>query len=327
MEPRIGVGGHLWTLGPAARSLVLPPATSAHERFEVAVEDPQAGRFALTGRLHAPPGASRLVIALHGLGGSCDGSYARTFARAAAESGYACLRLNLRGADHEAPDFYHAGLTSDLDAVLAAKDLARFSSIYLVGFSVGGHVALRWAAERAPGGGGPAMDRRVGGLVAVCAPLDLDRGSAALDSRSNVIYRSFILSGLRTFADAVERLRPPAIAAPRAARQAIRTMREWDRALVAPRWGFSSAEDYYERASVAPLLSRLTLPTWIVVSENDPMVPPWTVRHALAGASSAVEVTWTPRGGHVGMPAGVDLGRRGRRGRDEQILGWIGERA
>lgn len=316
---RTSLSGKFWTVAPAALAYFRPPGVPPFEPFRLEVEDPTVGRIALTGALHAPPAARTLVVALHGLGGSAESSYMRQFATAAIGAGYACLRLNHRGAEHAAQDYYHAGLTVDLESVLAAEELARFERVGVVGFSLGGHVALRYAAER-PG----RTDPRLATVAAVCAPLDLDRGATALDAPSSWLYRRYVLPGLQQHVDAVERLRP--VPCDRRRRARVRGIREWDDLVVAPRWGFASAEDYYARASVAPILDRIRLPAWIIESENDPMVPLWTLREALARTSSSTEVTWTPRGGHVGMPADLDLGRPGRKGLHAQLLSWLGEK-
>jgi predicted alpha/beta-fold hydrolase len=69
--------------------------------------------------------------------------------------------------------------------------------------------------------------------------------------------------------------------------------------------GFSSAEDYYERASAGPLVERIRLPTLLVHAEDDPMVPADTVRAWLRAAPSNVEQAWTKTGGHVGWFGGL----------------------
>jgi hypothetical protein len=310
-----GLAGHLWTIGPGLVAQVRRPAVPPARDFRVELEDPVAGRLALTGRLHERAGARALLVVLHGLAGSCESPYARRFARRAVATGHACLRLNFRGADGGAADFYHAGLTADLDVVLEAPEVRAFERVFLVGFSLGGHTALRWAGER----GGT----RAAGIVAVCAPLDLDRGATALDGPGNGPYRYYLLRGLKDLADEVERMRPGALAAPRERRRRARGIREWDGLVVAPRWGFASAEDYYVRVSAGATLAGVRTPTWLVLSEQDPMVPADTVRPSLGGASAAIEVTWTRRGGHVGFPANLDLGRRAPRGLDAQLLAWI----
>jgi len=313
------LSGQLWTVGPAALALVRLPEVPPFEPFRLEVEDPTVGRLTLTGALHSPPATRTLLIALHGLGGSAESSYMRYFARSAVAAGHACLRLNHRGAERQASDYYHAGLTVDLESVLAARELAGFEQVGVVGFSLGGHVALRYAAER-PG----STDQRLAAIAAVCAPLDLDRGATALDAPGSWLYRQYLLPGLRSHLDAVEKLRP--VPCDRARRARVGGIREWDGLVVAPRWGFASAEEYYERASVAPILDRIRLPTWIIESENDPMVPVWTLESALSRVSPTTEVTWTPRGGHVGMPRDLDLGRPGPRGLHAQLLAWMREK-
>jgi predicted alpha/beta-fold hydrolase len=322
LTPPVRLSGHLWTVVPALRTRLAPPRVPDEERFEVGFEDPVGGALKLTGRLHAArgqAGARTLVVVVHGLAGSCDSSYVRRFVRAAAAAGFATLRLNLRGADGGTPDFYHAGLDADLATVLAAPRLAGFERIFLVGFSLGGHLVLRRAA------GDP--DPRVSGVAAVCAPLDLDRGATALDAPGNALYRVYLLDGLRRLADGIERRRPGFLAADRRRRGSVRTIRGWDDLVVAPRWGFDSAEDYYARASVAPRLGAVAVPTWLILAKNDPMVPRGVLEPVLGGVSATTEITWTARGGHVGFPGDLDLGRRGPRGLESQIVAWLLERA
>lgn len=316
MRSGTSLSGKFWTVAPAALSYLRPPGTPPHEPFRLTVEEPMVGRLVLSGALHAPASARTLLVALHGLGGSAESSYVRQFSTAAVAAGHACLRLNHRGAGGESSDYYHAGLTADLETVLAAEELRCFERVGVVGFSLGGHVALRYAAER-PG----TTDPRLVGVAAVCPPLDLEHGATALDAPSAWLYRRYLLPGLRSQLDAVERVRP--VPCGRERRAKVRGIREWDRLVVAPRWGFASAEDYYARASVAPILDRVRLPAWIIEAENDPMVPAWTLRGALERVSPTTEVTWTARGGHVGMPGDVDLGRRGPKGLHAQLLSWI----
>ncbi|MEO8277143.1 MAG: alpha/beta fold hydrolase [Thermoanaerobaculia bacterium] len=331
------LSGIFWTIRSGVVATFRPPAAPRGEPFTVEVVDRDVGALTLSGSLSLPqpvPGRREpplLIVGLHGLGGSAESAYLKRLAHAAVADGCAFLRLNFRGADasdRDTPDFYHAGLTSDLDAVLASPALAGFATRALVGFSIGGHLALRFIAERG------AVDR-LAAVVAVCAPLDLDAGATALDRRTAWLYRQYILPKLHRTVASVERFRSDQAAkAPSTGelssrepkRRRARGIREFDGRVVAPRFGFRSAEDYYAQVSVAPILDRIRTPTWIVEAENDPMVPAATVRPALARASRDVEVTWTARGGHVGMPADLDLGRPAAKGLEPQILDWLHEK-
>lgn len=322
MSPRAGaLAGHFWTVTPRLASWLTAPAAPADRPLRIPFVDPLRGELALTGRYAEPPGARAIVLVLHGLAGSAESPYARRLAARLHAAGYASLRLDFRGAGGEGADFYHAGLTDDLRTVLAAPEVARFGRVAIAGFSLGGHLALRWAGEE-----GARADPRVFGVIAVSSPLDLELGARALDAPGNALYRAYLLRGLRRHAERIERERPGTVHGSRAERLRVRTIRAWDALVVAPRWGFASAEDYYARASAAPLLHEVRMPAWVVHAEHDPMVPLWTVRDAHRRLPPAVEVTLTRRGGHVGMPGDLDLGRPGGRGLEAQVVDWLRER-
>lgn len=294
---------HVRTVGARLARALRPPAAPAWEEWSTTVEDPKMGAVRLTGRLTPAAGTRSVVLMVHGLGGCSESGYLVTAAWAAAEAGLASLRLNLRGSDRLGEDYYHAGLTADLRAALASPELDRFDTVYLLGYSMGGHLALRYGTETAEG-----VDSRVVGIAAVCAPLDLAATGRVLDRPAFWIYRRYLLANLVEIYREVAARRPVPIPVEEAAR--IRRFREWDDRVVAPRHGFESAEDYYRRASVGPRLGRLKVPTLLVSSEDDPMVPAQTVRPVLAkeGAAAAMEVRWVPGAGHIAFPDAVDLG-------------------
>lgn len=310
----MSVAGHLWTVSRvvARRQPPEPPDTRP---WSLSLDDPRMGTVRLTGRLTEPPGARALVVAIHGIAGCAASSYVVAAARAARQAGLACLRINLRGCDREGEDYYHAALGADLGAALASPEVAGYWEIHLLGYSLGGHVALTYATGK--------PDPRLAAVAAVCTPLDLDRASRHLDRRSSWPYRRYVLGRMKEIYAAVAARRPVPMPMPQAAR--ISTMRAWDEAVVAPRWGYAGAEDYYHRASVAPRLGRLPVPALLVMAEGDPMVPPKVVRPVLAEAP-AVEGRWVPRGGHVAFPEDLTLGMEAPPGLASQALAWLTSR-
>lgn len=84
--------------------------------------------------------------------------------------------------------------------------------------------------------------------------------------------------------------------------------REFDRLVIAPRWGFDSPEHYYAEVSIARYLDRLEIPTLLVHSLTDPMVPPWTWQGSLERANDRLVVRTAERGGHVAFPRLTNLG-------------------
>src|SRR5436190_15871230 len=229
----------------------------------------------------------------------------------------ASLRLSLRGADGLGEDYYHAGLIDDLTAALRCSDLARFERLYLLGYSLGGHVTLRLAAT--------ADSPRLAAVAAVCAPVDLRRTSEIIDRRlAAAPYRIYLLSALKVIYAAVAARR--AVPHPVELVQKIRRMRDWDDLVVAPRYGFDGALDYYARMSVGPLLGDLRVPTLMISTLHDPMVPAETVAPWLGRVPEALTVRWIDEGGHLGFPDDVDLGLAlagGGRSFENQILTWL----
>ncbi|HYH45236.1 MAG TPA: hypothetical protein VEG34_06075, partial [Thermoanaerobaculia bacterium] len=87
----------------------------------------------------------------------------------------------------------------------------------------------------------------------------------------------------------------------------LRTLREWDDRVVAPRHGFAGAADYYQRASVGPRLGELRLPALVLAAQGDPMIPAATLRPILDRPHPGLAVRWLDRGGHVAFPRRVAL--------------------
>jgi predicted alpha/beta-fold hydrolase len=309
---RAGLSGHGWTIGAWLRHAVRPSAAPASSPWAVVAEDPKVGPVRLTGRIRHEDSRS-LVVLVHGHGADIDAPYMLAGARAASAAGFSCLRINLRGADRNGDDFYHAGLTADLHATLSSEELARYEQVFVLGYSVGGHVTLRYATD------GP--DPRVTSVAAVSPPLDLDLSARAFDRSICEIYRHNVLAGLREIYENVARRRP--VPTPVAEVRRIRKIRVWDDKVVAPRYGFRDAEHFYRSVSVAPRLPEMPLRSLLVFTRNDPMVPASAVAASVERCGSKVVVKWVERGGHMAFPADVDLGCGGAVGLEGQIMSWF----
>ncbi len=311
--------GHLRTVSTVVRRTLFPVKPPASTTWSTTVDDPLVGRVALSGRLSCPANALDLAILVHGLGGSSDSGYMTSAARAADALGMASLRFNLRGADGRSGDFYHGGLTADLHAAVSALSTSGFERIFVLGFSLGGHVALRFATE--------VDEPSVAAVAAVCAPLDLAAGVDAIDRPPMAPYRAYVLRRLKANYESTARL--GRVPTPPRELQRVRTIREWDSLTVVPRFGFDDPDDYYAKASVGPVMDRLRRPALLLAAEDDPMIPPVAIRPALAAARDADAVTrfltlrWIERGGHLGFRRRLDLGLEGPPGMESQILLWL----
>ena len=282
------------------------------------MDDRLHGPIGLNGRLTRQD-PTRLLVLVHGLGGCTESLYMLRAARHAVHGlGLSCLRLNMRGSDRRGEDIYHAGLVADLHHVLTSPPLAGFEDVYVLGFSVGGHVVLRYATG--------ATDPRLRAVASVCSPLDLSATVEDFDRPANRIYRRYILTGLKELYGAVAARREVPISVDRIRR--VRFLREWDSLTVVPRFGFESVDDYYRQAGVYAHLHTLKVPALLVAAEGDPMVTSRSIRRGLERSRAHdLEVRWQPRGGHVGFPADLDLGLDARLGLDPQVQTWLLENA
>ncbi len=94
--------------------------------------------------------------------------------------------------------------------------------------------------------------------------------------------------------------------------------------VIAPRFGFADAWDYYRTVSVGPHLEHLEIPTLVVAAEEDPMVPVESLKVHVKGANSHLECHWSTSGGHLAFPRSLDLGVPAQRGLYPQVVGWLG---
>ena len=304
--------GHFWTLGPFLRHTLLPPRVPEWKRWETSLEDGVVGTLQLSGRLTRSPGSDTIVVIVHGLGGSATSYYAKKAALAAAHADLDSLRLNLRGADRDGGDYYHAGLTDDLSAALRSHALEGYDKILLLGYSLGGNMMLRYLADD--------PDPRVSAAAAVCTPIDLKPSARAIDLPRGRFYRRHVLNGLKEIYENVAARRD--VPVPVAEAKRIDTFELWDERIIAPRHGFASAEDYWEKTSACNVLGEIRTPTLFIAAERDPMVLIDTVRPWLQNATSVRRIV-TSHGGHVGFPQKVDLGLGSGGTVEDQVIRWM----
>jgi len=247
--------------------------------------------------LDSPPRATCLL--LHGLEGSAVSGYIAATAAAVARHGILPIALNFRSCGGELNrtlGSYHSGRTDDIVRTL---DWIRHRYPVLpqaaVGFSLGGNALLVHL------GGNPAAashHETLAAAAAISVPYELARCADALERGFGRLYTRYFLRSLKAKVEAKAKRFPGAIE--HRALEAT-TMRAFDDAFTAPVHGFAGAQDYYERCSAARFVSTVTVPTLLIQSVDDPLVPGDCLPHEAIAANHALELTRTRRGGHVGF--------------------------
>lgn len=285
-----------WLRGPHAQTIVsrLIPAPSLRgsaEAIDVPVAEGTKVRLLAT----RPASASRgTLLAIHGLGGSAESPYMRRTAALAASRGWTVVRMNLRncgGTEALASTLYNAGQSDDADAALHALEARAFPRPYaLVGFSLGGNIAMRYA-------GLSGDDCRADRVAAVNPPVDLTLCIASMERPANALYHAYFTRLLCAHLARIRRVR--AVPGPKATPRTIGGVRGFDEAFTAPDAGYASAADYYRGASAAPVLSGIRRPALIVSSKDDPFVPV-AMFDAHRAASAHLRFGHPAAGGHCG---------------------------
>ncbi|MGA7984480.1 MAG: alpha/beta hydrolase, partial [Burkholderiales bacterium] len=138
--------------------------------------------------------------------------------------------------------------------------------------------------------------------VAVSAPIDLVAAGFTLDRGVNrELYTRAFLATMKRKALAKLARFPGLYDAGRVAR--ARTLYEFDDLVTAPLHGFRGVRDYWTRASCAPWLEQVRVPTLLLNALNDPFLPAAALRAASRRAASDVVLEFPATGGHAGFPA------------------------
>jgi uncharacterized protein len=257
------------------------------------------------------------LLIVHGLEGSAESGYMRGTAEKAWQQGFNVVRLNQRncgGTEHWTPTLYNSGLSADLHSILMeliAED--RLPEIFAVGFSMGGNLALKMAAEF-----GAAPPKELGGVATLCPAMDLAACAAALERPGNFLYQNHFVRRLK------RRYRWKAKLFPRMysldGLDRVRTVREFDNIITAPHCGYLDAADYYACASARPLLGAISVSTLLLTAQDDPVVPFASFDDPAIAANPQLHLEAPRFGGHCSFIASVHRGMGGVRFWSEQRL-------
>lgn len=245
---------------------------------------------------HRPTAAPKgQIVCIHGLEGSANAGYIHSLAQAALQRGYGVHRMNLRtcgGTEHLCQTMYHSGLTGDTRKILeelAGRDLG---PLFLVGFSLGGNVALKLAGE-------VGETNLLTGVCAVSTPIDLAECVREIDRPANLIYSRRFVSRLKDRIRRKSRISSETYSAEDLAR--VKTIWQFDDKFTAPLFGFGTAATYYATQSASNYLHSIRAPTLAVVAKDDPLVPFRIYNHPAFASNPALELLATEHGGHLGF--------------------------
>lgn len=256
-----------------------------------------------------------VALMLPGLTGCYLSKYQVRIAAKLNQRGVRTFRVDHRGWGAGvglAKQFCHAGRSADLfEAAMYVTDLCPDSSVSIAGFSMGGNIALKMLGEFAND-----LPVTVSRAAIIGPPLDLAACSDSMESDfARRAYNRHFTKTLRRHLRR-HRLWPAEGMTP-----IPRTLRKFDAAFTAPRAGFISVDDYYKYSSANRVTSEIAIPTLILGSEDDPIVPAACLREA--SYSDQVTVHLTKRGGHLGFLGAASKRDPDRRWMDWRVVEWF----
>jgi predicted alpha/beta-fold hydrolase len=258
-----------------------------------------------------PPGrAAGEIVMVHGLEGSGEAGYMQSLSAIALRAGFAAHRFNMRtcgGTERLSQTLYHAGLTSDLVAVLREFRREGREPAFLVGFSLGANVVLKLAGEM----GEDALPL-VGGVCGVSAPLDLSACAHRIAEPDNRLYERRFVNRMRDRLCATGRYSIDDFAG-------LDTVIGIDQRITAPSFGFGDAENYYRTQSALRFLAGIRVPVLLIQAKDDTFIPFEIFGSEAVRSNSRIELLATEHGGHLGF-----IGRKPQRfWADQAIIDWI----
>ncbi len=283
--------GHLQTLWAAFfRRPPLPYLR--RERLET-----PDGDFFDIDRIPAVPGtqASRVAILSHGLEGHSRRGYMLATARALNLRGWDVVARNFRGCSGE-PNrklrLYHSGETDDLALTVRACEASGYTTIGLVGFSMGGNQTLKYTGEN-------VLPSSVGAAVGVSVPCDLEGAAQVLSLPSRALYMASFLRTLRDKLRLKKERFPDALDL--TGLESIRTFHEFDERFTAPMHGFRSALHYWRESGCINVLEAIRIPALLINALDDPFLSEGCYPERTAAANPALTLEMPRWGGHVGF--------------------------
>lgn len=289
-RPPFGLkNGHAATIFPVLFRRV-PPVS--YERTRLELDD---GDFLDLDWLKK--GNRRLVIIAHGLESDSQAHYVRGMALALAKRNYDALAWNCRGCSGEPNRLlrsYHSGVSEDLREVVKHALELGYEEIFLVGFSLGGNITLKFIGEE-----GEKIDPRVKAAVAISVPCDLTSSSLRLGKFANQIYMRRFMDGLCSKIRQKNEVFPENVDLN--GLRKMRTFGDFDERYTAPLNGFSGARDYWSKASSRPYLEKIDMPTLLINAADDPFLDEPCFPRDIAENNPHFFLEIPSHGGHVGF--------------------------
>lgn len=236
---------------------------------------------------------STVSVLIHGLEGSSSSTYIRSLTHRLSNQKHDVIVINLRGCSGEhnlLPTSYHSGRTEDINTVISYIKLHyQYSNINLIGFSLGGNLALKFAGE---------MHNTVDKVVGVSVPCDLKASCEQIERGFNKLYNyNFVRTLKNKIKHKINTINEFGIN--KEELNNIKTVFHFDEIYTSRYHGYENAYDYYRKCSSKYFLENITTPTLLINALNDPFLTPECFPIDECKANLHIRFETPQYGGHV----------------------------
>ena len=281
--------------------------------LDLDIAQPPEGEELKSDNKTPPLGIRGAVILSHGLEGNSSRQYIKGMVKNFNAHGFDCLAWNFRSCSEEINQtrrFYHSGATEDLDTVVKHVIAKGYQKIYLVGFSLGGNLTLKFLGEK-----GQNLYPEVQKAVVFSVPLHLSSASKTI----GWLYDQRFIRSLNKKVEAKAN-RFPEFEINTSNISKIKNLKDFDDAYTSQLHGFRDAEDYYEQNSSLYFLDTINIKTLIINAKNDPFLSKECFPFEQAKHLEKVYLQTPEGGGHCGF---YPVDYRGFLWSEGRALEWV----
>ncbi|MFT4576254.1 MAG: putative alpha/beta-fold hydrolase [Polaribacter sp.] len=243
--------------------------------------------------------SNTMAILIHGLEGSSESKYMISTTNELNSIGIDAVAFNLRGCsgeDNLLLSTYHSGKTEDVHFVVNhILDNYAYENILIIGFSLGGNLTLKYMGEYAE-----TLSTKIKGAIATSVPIDIASSEREMDKIKNKLYIEEFLKTIRL--KVLEKAyKFPDFKLNKELLFKAKRFKHLEHLYTVPVFGFDSPEDYWEKASSKPYLSKINKPTLLINAQDDSFLAKECFPIEEAVDSDTFHLEITKYGGHVGF--------------------------
>ena len=283
--------GHLQTIAPF---FGVKPDKALYQTEKLELPD---GDFLELDWIRA--GHDKLMLICHGLEGNSRSHYVQQMAQHFSAQNWDIVAVHARSCGREMnrlPVIYHGGATDDVEAVVTQYS-GKYSTLVLVGFSLGANMLLNYAGRHRT----PANLRAIAAFSVLC---DLRKSEQKIDRWINRVYAKKFLVKLKNKVRKLE-IQHPGIFDVNALED-MKSVQAFTASFTAPFCGFKSLDNFYAAGSCLDALTTIRVPTLVVNAQNDPFLSDTSYPVDLARKSEYIVLDMPKRGGHSAFPITSD---------------------